>query len=277
MRSGLQAVLARMAKRQSLVLCHHGVGVVGREEDPLLLRVPPARLREQLQMIGDAGFEFRTVSELLADRGGDGRPRPGVAALSFDDGMRDNHSMALPMLRDLGIPATFYIATGFIGARNPFLPPATGERMMNPAELRDLAAAGMELGGHTVSHPDLSQLSYDDCLHEIATGRQQLLDATGVLATTFAYPFGLYADPARAAARDAGFDAAVTCNGLGSEDDPFAMPRTLLWGTDRPWAFVGKTTGAYQRAFDQSAVRLMRDKTRRVRHGLRRIRSVPRG
>jgi len=256
--------LRRLARDRSLIVCHHGVGDPGPDEDPLFLQVPPARLRGQLELLADAGFEFTTVEGLMREAG-DGPPPPGRAALSFDDGMVDNHAVALPLLRELSIPATFYIATGLMGGPNPFMPPESGARMMNPAELRELAAAGMELGAHTVTHPDMSLLDYDACASEMVRSRDALAEATGVTATTFAYPFGAYNAAAHRAARDVGFEAAVTCNGMGSPEDRYAQPRALLWGRDRMPSFVAKLTGIYHPFFRHPAVRFARVHTRGVR------------
>src|SRR4051812_15534309 len=92
--------LRRLARERSVILCHHGVGTLPAEHDPLFLQVPPDRLRRQLELLADAGFEFRTVADLVAEGDG-GPPPPGLVALTFDDGMRDNAAVALHLLREL--------------------------------------------------------------------------------------------------------------------------------------------------------------------------------
>ena len=160
-----------IASRRSVVLCYHGVGPRNMRIDPGYLRVGPDVFHSQLELLTGAGFEFVTVSELAA-RAGDGAPPPGLAALTFDDGMDDNHSVLLPILRDRHVPATVYVATGLIGKPNPWMAPGSGARMMNESELRELAAAGVEIGAHSVTHPDLSRLDYAACLREITESRE---------------------------------------------------------------------------------------------------------
>jgi len=244
------------------------VGTLGPQDDPLFLQVAPERLRFQLELLDDAGFAFRTVADLLAEADGGTAP-PGRFALSFDDGMQDNHAAALPLLQELGVPATFYIATGLVGAPNPWLSPASGARMMNALELRELAAAGMELGAHTVNHPDLAGLPYDACVDEIGRSRDQLEELTGVRATTFAYPFGSFGPDARRAACDLGFDAAVSANEFGVAGDRYAFPRSIIWGGDRAPSFVAKVAGVFEPAFHHPATQVVRRATRGVRHGAR--------
>jgi peptidoglycan/xylan/chitin deacetylase (PgdA/CDA1 family) len=270
--SGWTVALRRLRRSRSLILCHHGVGQSPRNDDPLFLQVPPSRLRQQIEIFGNAGFEFRTTAQLLAEAD-PGRLPPGRVIFTFDDGMQDNHTAALPILLDLGAPATFYIASGYIGKPNRWMSVRSGARMMDARELRGLADAGMDLGGHTVTHPDLAQLSYEACATEMADGRAQLEAVTGVRATTLAYPFGSYGEAARDAARDVGFDAAVTANGLGEVDDRYAIPRAL-WGTDRNAMMLAKLIGVYEPVFHNPTVRVVRERTRPVRHWVRAARNA---
>ncbi len=255
-------LLAREARRRrAAIIGYHGVGASTAAEDPRNLRVRPERFRAQVELLLDAGFEFVTVAE-LARRAGGGVPAPGMAALSFDDGMADNHSVLLPLLREYGITATVYVATGMIGAPNPWM--ADGARMMTADELRELRAAGIELGAHTVSHPDLSTLSRAACLDEMAASRAALEELTGEPVRTFAYPFCRYGAEAVAAAAEAGFEAAVTCEGRGSWRR-FEMKRAMLTGKDGLPSFMLKLLDAYQPLFDSPPGRLLRVSTRAAR------------
>ena len=265
----LVPALRVLRNRRSLILAYHGVAESNADVDPEFLRVSPAAFRGQLDALLGAGFEAVTVAE-LASRAGGGEPPPGLVALSFDDGMDDNHSVLLPILREHGVPATVYVTTGLVGEPNPWMKPGTS-RMMVEDELRELHAAGVELGAHTVSHPNLEELGYDECLREMAESRDFLRDLTGTGVRTFAYPFCKYGDDAVRAARDAGFDAAVTCQWRGSWD-PFEMKRVMITGKDGPASFALKTSELYGRLFHSAPGRVARVATRgaraRVRAGL---------
>jgi peptidoglycan/xylan/chitin deacetylase (PgdA/CDA1 family) len=248
-------------RRRSAIVGYHGVGLSTPAGDPHNLRVRPERFRAQVELLRDAGLEFVTVAE-LARRAGGGAPPPGMVALSFDDGMADNHSVLLPLLREYGITATVYVATGMIGAPNPWM--GDGGRMMTADELRELHAAGVELGAHTVSHPDLSTMPRAACLDEMTASRAALEELTGEPVRTFAYPFCRYGPEAAAAASEAGFDAAVTCEGRGSWRR-FEMKRAMLTGKDRLPSFMLKLLDAYQPLFDSPPGRLLRASTRASR------------
>lgn len=252
-----------LCSRRSVILCYHGIGAASSKHDPHFLQVSPLRFRSQIELLRDGGFEFVTVAE-LADRAAGASPPPGLVALSFDDGMRDNHAVVLPLLRAYSIPATVYVATGFIGQPNPWIAPESGTRMMTVEELRDLAAAGFELGAHSVTHPDMSRLDFDECLREMDESRGTIERLTGTKVRTFAYPSCLYGDAACRAASCAGFTAAVTCHGRGSWS-PYEMKRAMITGKDGLPSFFLKLADAYQPLFESRLGRLARTSTRRMR------------
>ncbi len=260
----------RVRARRSVILAYHGVARRSAARDPGFLCVPPAAFRQQLELLLDAGFEVVTVAE-LARRAAGGTPAPGMVALSFDDGMDDNHAVVLPLLREHGVPGTVYVTTGLIGQPNPWMGEDSGARMMTEEELRDLVAAGFELGAHTVTHPDMSKLDRNACLREMIDSRSEIEQRTGAQVTTFAYPFCFYGDAAREAAREAGFAMAVTCHGRGSWD-PWATRRTMITGKDGMLSFMLKLTGAYEPLFASLPGRALRVTTRRMRAAARSVR-----
>jgi peptidoglycan/xylan/chitin deacetylase (PgdA/CDA1 family) len=256
---------ARLVRaRRSAILLYHGVGPTSTRIDPGFLRVRPEAFRSQLRLLLEAGFEIVTVGE-FAERSGGGRPPPGIVALSFDDGMDDNHSVVLPLLREHGLRATVYVTTGLIGKPNPWMAPESGARMMTVHELRELAAAGFEIGAHTVSHPDLSRLGFDECLREMCESRDELERTVGIEVRTFAYPSCHYGSAAVEAVRAAGFTCAVTCQGLGSWKQ-HELRRSLMSGKDGTASFLVKLTGLYEPLSASRPGRLARATTRAARN-----------
>lgn len=107
--------------------------------------------------------------------------------------------------------------------------------MMTSNQVRELAAGGMTIGGHTVSHPILTRISDDDARNEIATGKAVLEGLTQAPVELFAYPNGKpgqdYAPSHVSMVRELGFRAAVsTSPGVsGYESDRFQLPRFTPW------------------------------------------------
>jgi peptidoglycan/xylan/chitin deacetylase (PgdA/CDA1 family) len=245
-----------------VILGYHGVADSARRDDLFMLQLAPARFRAQLLEFLAAGFRFMTVAELalLAD----GRePPPGIAVVSFDDAMRNNITTALPILRDLGISATVYVPTGWLGGRSPWIGPGGDGAIMTAEELCELAAAGWELGAHTLDHVDLSQLDYAAARREIEASCTALAHLCATEVRTLAYPFGHYGPAAVAAARDSGLLAAVT-TGSGKWDR-FELTRAMIGPADPFPVTWLKLTDRYEPLLSNRPMRVVRRATKDLR------------
>jgi peptidoglycan/xylan/chitin deacetylase (PgdA/CDA1 family) len=128
-----------------------------------------------------------------------------VVSLTFDDGIATQMT-AKSLLAKYGMNGTFFIVDGWVG---------TDPYFMNWSQVDSLAAAGNEIGGHTVDHPFLAGLTYAQQQHEICDDAATLR-ARGYLVTTFAYPHGSgvsYPD-VRSLITQCGFHAARAVGGL---------------------------------------------------------------
>lgn len=254
--------LRRLHRSRSVILGYHGVTRSLPWLDMSRLLVSPARFRTHVELLLAAGFQFVTVAELARLAAG-GTPPPGYAALSFDDGMRNNYTVALPILQEHGIRATVYVSIDLIGSTSPWIDPRGDARMLDAHELEALAAAGWELGGHTVSHPDLSQLDYDACRYEIETGKTALERIAGVEVETFAYPFGRYGPAAVRAVRDSGLIAAVT-TGSGSWN-PYELTRAMIGAADPMPVVLLKLCDSYEPLLRLPPLAALRSLSKRLR------------
>lgn len=147
----------------------------------------PALLDEQLTYLDTHGYTTVTMKE-VADmlKHGTTSPIAHPVALTFDDGWVTQYINALPILKKHHAKATFYIFSNPVGKDERFM---TWEQL---AELRD---SGMEIGGHTLSHPLLSKLTPDELHKEMYESKKTLEKKLGVSVTNFASPFG-YTSPA---------------------------------------------------------------------------------
>lgn len=169
------------------------------EPGPNNLYVPPEELAAHLAMLSEHGFNTISLKQ-LADHFIHGAPLPErPIVLTFDDGYVSAYTAALPLLQQYDMTGTFFIVTGLVGQAG----------YVTWDQVTALAAAGMEIGAHTVSHPDLRGLSGTALLHEIAGSGHVLADRLGLTVTVFAYPAGAYNADVAAAVREH-YTAAVT-------------------------------------------------------------------
>ncbi len=124
--------------RRSLILLYHRVEEVW--PDPWGLAVSPANFREHLEVISGYGTAL-SLNELVESLRAGKVPRKGIV-LTFDDGYADNLNIAKPLLEEIGIPATVFVATGYIGGQREFWWDALDKVFLQPNTLpRELRLA----------------------------------------------------------------------------------------------------------------------------------------
>ena len=203
-----------------LALAYHGVRDVPLREDPSGLFVRAEDLRRQIAKLRGWGYRLTTFGELAElVAAGDAE---GHAALTFDDGFVDNFETLLPLLKDVEAPVTVFVVSGWLGKPHRSAP---WTRVVNEEELRALHEGGVEIGAHSVTHPDLSTLSYADARTELEQSKAELERVLGAPVEVAAYPYGRASAETVNAARDAGFRAACAATALGSWDLPHHLPR----------------------------------------------------
>jgi peptidoglycan/xylan/chitin deacetylase (PgdA/CDA1 family) len=152
-------------------------------------------------------------------------------AITFDDGFADFAETALDALIARNLTATLYVTTGFLAGRSQYaVERPFDDPMLSWSQLGEIASHGVEIGGHSHSHPQLDTLSAADCWQEIVASKQLLEHELVSPLKTFAYPHGYSSPLVRDLVRRAGFTSACAVkNKLSfSGDDPFALARLSL-------------------------------------------------
>ena len=157
--------------------------------------------------------------------------------ITFDDGFADFATAALPALSAHGLTATLYVTTGALrGGAAPTVPPALAPHMLAWSQLRELRDAGVEIGGHSHTHPQLDTLGARAAHEEIAGPKARLEDALGEPVTSFAYPHGYSSRRVRRLVHEAGYASACAVKQTLSApgDDRFALARLMVRTTTSP-------------------------------------------
>jgi peptidoglycan/xylan/chitin deacetylase (PgdA/CDA1 family) len=190
-------------------------------------------------------FEVINLAELVR-RLSSGESIARTLVINFDDGYLDNYTQAAPVLEELGLTATYFVATDFIGTDSTSVWDAKHQlrsEWMTWDQLRDLRARGFEIGAHTCSHPDLGTLEAGEAISEITRSRQVLQDELGEAIHLFSYPFGDFdqiRQETRQAVKQAGFICCASAYGgiVRPADDPFTLRRQpVSQDLESPWAF----------------------------------------
>jgi peptidoglycan/xylan/chitin deacetylase (PgdA/CDA1 family) len=210
-----------------LVLCYHAVS----ERWPSDLAVTPAQLHEQLSFALSRGYHGATFTAAVTDP-----PTAKTLAVTFDDGYRSVLDLALPILERLGLPASVFVPTAWVGARGPMSWPGidrwTGgpwQDELTPLSWEDLgllAGGGWEIGSHSRTHPRLSSLDDARLAAELGESRRECERGLGRPCTSIAYPYGDVNARVVAAAREAGYLAGASLPARPHRPRPLDWPRT---------------------------------------------------
>ena len=180
-----------------------------------VLEVTPDFLEQKILKYQQKGYRFVSINELPSLITAHYSPfTPRFVCITFDDGYRDNYTVAYPLLKSLGVPFTIYVTTGFIDNKQPMWWYPGQSLALDLDELCILAEDPLcTIGAHTVNHPHLSQLPIDAQLNEIQTSQHQLQAILNRPIAHFSYPHGDYNDQTLNICRQIGFHTAVTTNG----------------------------------------------------------------
>jgi peptidoglycan/xylan/chitin deacetylase (PgdA/CDA1 family) len=281
-----------------------------------LISASPERFRNQMQLLKQRFRPTRLTDVAAALNAGEELP-PDTVVVTFDDGYDDNYRIAYPILRELGIPATFFVSTGHIDSGRPFaydwlvhmllrtgapslsvselgidLPVPAGRdgrrqlagrmllemkgldamaqsglitrlerkwrmpsdvrpvdcRPMTWAQLREMHAAGFEVGSHGVHHRMLAKLPQQDMEDEVRDSKAALERELGITTALMSYPVGgdrAFDDRVIQAIRANGFQLAC-CYICGTNPQPvtnrYALQRLPVERSMGPGWFAAMLT-----------------------------------
>jgi len=214
------------------ILMYHQVGLFRRPAAHRATFCHVRRFRAQMRWLKRSGYHVISLTEALRGLKGEiPLPRHSVV-LTFDDGYRNFYEHAYPVLRQCGFPATVFVVAGLMGSNARWIDEdgRQGAPLMEPGQLLEIQAGGIEIGSHTVSHPRLSRLAASEAQREIADSKAILESVLGTPVVHFCYPYGDFDRRVADLVREAGYESGLTCiRGAATvEDSVFSLPRKAV-------------------------------------------------
>jgi len=191
----------------------------------------------------EAGLEVVRLADALPlpDEAGERRR----VAITFDDGYSDLLHHAVPVLRELQLPATIFVPTSLVG-RSEFSWYPDRPQALSWGEIEQLVAEGLlDVQSHSRTHPWLPRVDDQRAWDEIGGSKRDLEERLPYEVTIFCYPAGLYGERELELVREAGYRAAVTTDpGVNLGSPPLhRLRRTLIFWDDSARTFDGKLSG----------------------------------
>jgi peptidoglycan/xylan/chitin deacetylase (PgdA/CDA1 family) len=211
-------------------------------------KTSPAVFAAQMKYLYDNGY--KTCSPAQAIQQLQAQAAAKLVVITFDDGYRDFYRNAFPKLNQYGYSATVYLATAYI-AETPLQFKSTD--CLTWAEVRELSQHGILFGSHTVTHPQLRELSQVAVNEELANSKKAIEEKLGCAVDSFAYPYAFpqadtdFTNMLRDSLSRSGYQNGV-CTIVGRAtrmSEPLFMERLPVNSCDDGALFGAKLAGAY--------------------------------
>lgn len=211
------------------VLCYHRVG-----PNSTRMSISPAQFEAQLQWLKDNGWHVVRLSELAEFMAGRKALPQRSVAITFDDGYETVHRHAFPLLKKHGMPATLFVYTDFVGARDA----------LGWAQMEEMLRSGLvDIQSHSKTHRNLAERQHEDgdaALRawldtELRSSKQAIerrLGAAGAKVRHFAYPYGEANEAVLDAMRRHGYEMGFTVTPGGNPfySSPLMLRRVMIFG-----------------------------------------------
>ncbi|UXH80662.1 polysaccharide deacetylase family protein [Roseateles amylovorans] len=218
------------------ILCYHRVGTVGGK-----MAVSPANFTAQMEWLARNNYRVLRLGQLSGYLEGREPLPPRSVVVTFDDGYESVYRYAFPVLRKLGLPATMFVYTDFIGAGDA----------LSWSQLQEMASSGvMDIQSHSKSHRNLIERAagegderYAKNLELETAGPRDLLEKRlPVQVRHYAYPYGDANEQVLDTLTRQKYSLAVTVNPGGNAffAQPLMLRRTMIFGDHDLEAFKAR-------------------------------------
>jgi peptidoglycan/xylan/chitin deacetylase (PgdA/CDA1 family) len=216
--------------------------------DPLGLRVDPADFARQMELLSTSGYQVSRLEDLVDSLIKNDDVAKNRVAIVFDDGYKDNLTVACAVLHTFNFPATVFLRAELVSGRH-----AGGDywdtwEYLTNSDIRQLSGTGaIDIGSHGISHRKLTALSETDLEKEVRDSKSMLEDNIRRPVSLFSYPYGCFNARVKDSAAKAGYKAAFSSfAGINTgSSDRFELRRIQVDAHDRRADVSMKLRGSY--------------------------------
>jgi peptidoglycan/xylan/chitin deacetylase (PgdA/CDA1 family) len=234
---------------RAAVFCLHDIVPEGRLAEVEVTHRPyaltPAELRCLLMAAHEGGLRTVTAGQVPGELGS------AFFCLTFDDGCISDYDEAFPALRELDMRATFFVVPSLVGQAG----------YVGWPELREMAAAGMEIGSHSMTHPFVHELDEAGIRREFGESKRVLEDRLGAAVRSASLPRGWEPPDFERVLEDLGYR--VFCTSRVGWWHPggraLAMPRIAVRRGMQPEEFAAIAAGVPRALWGLQAVEVAKN------------------
>lgn len=190
--------------------------------------ISPARFEQQVRWLSRRKRVVSLIDTLTLSQ------KQNVVAITFDDGYRDNLTVALPILEKYGLPLTLFVVAGFVD-RDGYL---------SATELREMSQhPSVTIGSHGLGHRHFTRLTKEEAQFELMQSRRVLEDIIAAPVDLLAWPYGECSPELEKLSAEAGYRASWSVwKGSNAAHSRWRVP---LGNRDNLPRFIAKASGLY--------------------------------
>lgn len=213
------------------------------------LIVAPSSFAWQMRMLRVMGYKGLSMRDLEPYLRGEQQGK--VVGITFDDGYQNNLVHALPTLKANGFTATCYGVSSMVGGTNAWDAGKVEQKpLMTQKDWLAWHEAGMDVGSHTQTHANLTELSDDTARQQIMQSKDELQQLLGAEVRHFCYPYGWFKPEHEDMVRAAGYVTATSTRRGRAQvgDNPYALNRIMVARATNPLQLAAKIMTRYEDA-----------------------------
>lgn len=217
------------------ILCYHNIDRSPARSNELWIST--LQFEQHMQLLYDSGFHTVLPGQLY-DHYTKGTLLPSKPIMiSFDDTHETHFSIAAPILEKYGFKGVFFIMSVCIGKKG----------YLAEQKIKALTDAGHAIELHTYDHPSVKKITGKQWVQQIDNPKKRLETITGKPVEYFAYPYGVWNEPAIVELKERGVKAAFQLTGKKSQLHPlYTLERMLVsggWQANTLLKYIEKTYG----------------------------------